>query len=189
MHITLARHGQTVWSSTGQHTGSTDLPLTEHGQQQAAALGSRLRDVPFDTVLSSPAQRATDTAAAIRSDVSTDDRLRELDYGDYEGLTTVQIRGRRPAWDLWFDGCPSGESVHDVGHRVDSLLQELIESGAKSVLLVGHSHTFRVLAARYLGMDPSAGRLFKLDTATVSELGEYHARPVVVRWNCGDHLR
>ena len=188
MHLTLARHGETKWSRTGQHTGTTDLPLTEAGTRQAAALAGRLRDVEFDVVRASPAQRAKDTAAALDRSFETDERLSELDYGAYEGLTTVQIRGRRPAWDLWFDGCPDGETVDDVGARVDAVMQELIESGVRSVLLVGHSHTFRVLAARYLGMEPQAGRLFRLDTATLSELGEYHARPVVVRWNAADHL-
>ena len=101
----------------------------------------------------------------------------------------MQIRGRRPAWDLWFDGCPDGETVDEVAVRVDAVLQHLVESEARAVLLVGHSHTLRLLTARYLGLDPSAGRLFRLDTATLSELGEYHARPVVVRWNNADHLR
>jgi len=188
VYLTLARHGETTWSRTGQHTGTTDLPLTERGQAQAAALAARLEGSQFDAMLSSPAQRAVDTAAATGWDFATDERLAELDYGAYEGLTTVQIRGRRPAWDLWFDGCPEGETVDDVAVRVDAMLQDLIESGARSALLVGHSHTFRVLAARYLGMEPQAGRLFRLDTATLSELGEYHARPVVVRWNASDHL-
>ncbi|MGI8574359.1 MAG: histidine phosphatase family protein [Egibacteraceae bacterium] len=189
MHITLARHGETQWSRTGQHTGGTDLPLTEEGERQVAALGKRLAGSKFDLVLSSPALRASQTASALGHEFETDERLVELDYGEYEGLTTVQIRGRRPAWDLWFDGCPDGETVAEVGDRVDGVLQHLIESGAKLVMLVGHSHTFRVLAARYLGLEPEIGRLFKLDTATLSELGEYHSRPVVVRWNSYDHLR
>lgn len=189
MQLTLARHGETLWSRTGQHTGTTDLPLTEEGKCQVKALAARLQGAEFDVVRSSPSQRASDTAAALGRPFDTDERLTELDYGAYEGLTTVQIRGRRPAWDLWFNGCPEGETVDDVAGRVDAMLQELIESGARSALLVGHSHTFRVLAARYLGMEPQAGRLFRLDTATLSELGEYHARPVVVRWNCADHLR
>ena len=189
MHITLARHGETRWSRTGQHTSTTDLPLTEQGQRQAAALAARLAGGDFDTVLSSPARRAADTAEAFGFEFETDERLMELDYGEYEGLTTVQIRGRRPAWDLWFDGCPDGETVDEVAVRVDAMLQHLVESEARAVLLVGHSHTLRLLTARYLGLDPSAGRLFRLDTATLSELGEYHARPVVVRWNNADHLR
>ena len=189
MLITLARHGETKWSRTGQHTGTTDLPLTDEGERQAAALAARVAEGGFDLVLSSPARRAADTAKAFGFGFTIDERLVELDYGEYEGLTTVQIRGRRPAWDLWFDGCPGGETVDEVGERVDAVLQHLVESEARSVLLIGHSHTFRVLTARYLGLEPHAGRLFKLDTATLSELGEYHARPVVLRWNSADHLR
>jgi probable phosphoglycerate mutase len=189
MRITLARHGETRWSRSGQHTSITDLPLTDEGQRQATALAGRLAGSDFDAILSSPAQRAVDTAKALRFDFETDERLVELNYGAYEGLTTVQVRGRHPAWDLWFDGCADGETVEDVAVRVDAVLQQLVEAGTRSALLIGHSHTFRVLAARYLGLEASAGRLFKLDTATLSELGEYHARPVVVRWNSADHLR
>jgi broad specificity phosphatase PhoE len=189
MHITLARHGETRWSRSGQHTSTTDLPLTDEGHRQAAALGARLAGSDFDTVISSPARRAADTAKALGFDFETDERLVELDYGAYEGLTTVQVRGRKPAWDLWFDGCADGETVEDVAVRVDGVLQQLVEAGTRSALLIGHSHTFRVLAARYLGLEANAGRLFKLDTATLSELGEYHARPVVVCWNSADHLR
>lgn len=188
MHLTLARHGETRWSRSGQHTGRTDLPLTKEGERQASALAARVADARFDTVLSSPARRAVDTAELLGFEFRADERLRELDYGGYEGLTTVQIRGRRPAWDLWFDGCPDGETVDDVAGRVDALLQDLVEAGTRSALLVGHSHTFRVLTARYLGLEAQAGRLFRLDTATVSELGEYHARPVVVCWNSAEHL-
>lgn len=189
MHITLARHGETRWSRSGQHTSTTDLPLTDEGQRQAAALAARVAGNSYDVVVSSPARRAVETAKALGFEFTTDDRLVELNYGAYEGMTTVQVRGRQPAWDLWYDGCPDGESVEDVAVRVDAFLQELVESGHRSALLIGHSHTFRVLAARYLGLEANAGRLFKLDTATLSELGEYHARPVVVRWNSADHLR
>jgi broad specificity phosphatase PhoE len=189
MRITLARHGETRWSRSGQHTSTTDLPLTEEGHRQVAALSARLAGRDFDTVLSSPARRATDTAKAVGFDFETDERLVELDYGAYEGLTTVQVRGRQPAWDLWYDGCAGGETVEDVAVRVDAVLQQLVEAGTRSALLIGHSHTFRVLAARYLGLEANAGRLFRLDTATLSELGEYHARPVVVCWNSADHLR
>lgn len=188
MRIQLARHGETKWSRSGQHTGTTDLPLTEEGERQAAALGARLGGQEFDLVVSSPASRAVATAKAVGLPFETDDRLVELDYGDYEGLTTVQIRGRVPSWDLWYEGCPGGETVEEVGERCDAVLQRLIESGAKHVLLFGHSHTFRIFTARYLGLDAKIGRLFKLDTATLSELGEYHARPVVVTWNSGEHL-
>jgi probable phosphoglycerate mutase len=189
MRITLARHGETRWSRAGQHTSTTDLPLTSEGERQAAALAARVAGADFDVVMSSPARRAVDTAAALGFAFETDDRLVELDYGAYEGLTTVQIRGRHPAWDLWYDGCPDGETVEEVAGRIDTVLQHLVESGSRSVLLIGHSHTFRVLTARYLGLDPAAGRLFRLDTATLSELGEYHARPVVLHWNSADHLR
>ena len=189
MRITLARHGETRWSRSGQHTSTTDLPLTEEGHRQVAALSARVAGRDFDTVLSSPARRATDTAKAVGFDFKTDERLVELDYGAYEGLTTVQVRGRQPAWDLWYDGCAGGETVEDVAVRVDAVLQQLVEAGTRSALLIGHSHTFRVLAARYLGLEANSGRLFRLDTATLSELGEYHARPVVVCWNSADHLR
>jgi len=188
MHIFLARHGETRWSRSGQHTGTTDLPLTEEGKRQAEALARRLAGETFDLVLSSPAARAVATAEAAGFPFEVDEDLRELDYGEYEGLTTVQVRGRVPYWDLWGDGCPGGETVAEVGARCDAVLQRLVEAAVTRVLLFGHSHTFRILTARYLGLDAAMGRLFKLDTATLSELGEYHARPVVLRWNSAEHL-
>lgn len=183
MDLWLLRHGETAWSRTGQHTGATDLPLTAVGGHQARAAAERLSDLDFDVVRVSPARRAVATADALGRDYVVDDGLVEFDYGEYEGLTTVQVRTRRPTWDLWTDGCPGGETATDVGARVDAVLQRLVDAGVRRGLLVGHSHTLRILAARYLGLGPEMGRLFKLDTATVSVLSVYHDRPVLGTWN------
>ncbi len=183
MDLWLVRHGETTWSRTGQHTGKTDLQLTDAGREQARAAAQRLEGRSFDAVRVSPASRAVQTADALGRDYVVDDDLVEFDYGEYEGMTTVQVRTERHNWDLWTGGCPGGETAADVGTRVDAVLQRLVEAGVKQGMLVGHSHTLRILAARYLGLPPEMGRLFKLDTATVSVLSVYHSRPVLSTWN------
>ncbi len=183
--IILARHGQTEWSAAGRHTSRTDLPLTPRGEEQARALAATLGACRPVAVLCSPRQRATRTAALAGltvTDVEAD--LTEWDYGRYEGLTTAAIRAQRPGWDLWRDGCPDGEGPEQVGARLDRVLgriRPLLERG--DVVLVGHGHALRVAGARWVGLDPAAGALLRLDTATLSVLGFEHDRPVIRRWN------
>ena len=186
--IVLVRHGETEWSATGRHTSRTDVPLTARGEQLARALGRRLGELGLDPTacLSSPRRRAVDTAllAGLGQSLATDDRLRELDYGDYEGRTTVDIRSERPGWDLFRDACPGGETLAAAGRRADDLLAELRpEEGRGDVALVGHGHFSRILAARYLGFDPESARHLGLGTASLSVLSHEHEWRAVVLWN------
>jgi broad specificity phosphatase PhoE len=180
--VVLARHGETEWSLNGRHTGSTDVPLTENGRRQAEALGRLLSGRSFSLVLSSPLSRALDTCRLAGFSASVRDELREWDYGEYEGLTTPQIRESRPGWYLFSDGCPGGETASDVGARVDRVIAEM-RSVDGDVALFGHGHCLRVLAARWLGLDPADGGRFVLSTATLSVLGYEHDRPAVRLWN------
>jgi probable phosphoglycerate mutase len=189
----LARHGETEWSRALRHTGRSDLPLSAHGERQAAALGERLRGVGFARVLASPLMRARRTAelivrhAGLTAEISLDADLVELDYGAYEGLTTAEIRRERPDWDLWRDGVPEGESVAAAATRAErALIRARSFDGA--VLLVGHGHLTRVLASRALGHPPELGRHLALDPATLSIVGSEHAAPVLRLWNDGGHL-
>ena len=187
--LVLVRHGETEWSKAGRHTGRTDVPLTDHGQEEARALRERLAGSAFVRVLSSPLSRALDTArlAGFGDRVETVDDLLEWDYGDYEGCTTVDIRTKRRRWSLWMDGTPGGESAADVGGRVDRLVKELRDVD-EEVLLFAHGHVLRVLAARWLGLTPADGRLFALDPATISTLGHERETAVIRLWNspCGE---
>lgn len=192
MHeLILLRHGETAWSRDGKHTGRTDLPLTRRGEAAARTVGRALAGRTFALVLSSPLTRARQTAElAGLTDVRIDDDLREWDYGGYEGRTTPEITATRSGWDLWTDGVPSGDADHpgetvaDVGARADGVLQRIGPSLANGlVVLVGHGHALRVLTARWLGLAPVYGRLFYLETATVSALGREHGNPVVRRLN------
>jgi len=184
MEVVLARHGETEWSRDGRHTGRTDIPLTENGRAQALALRDALAEWRFVRVLSSPLRRALDTCrlAGLADDVETTEDLLELDYGEYEGITTAEIRGSRPDWNLWRDGCPGGETVADVGRRVDRVIAE-IEGADGDVALFAHGHLLRVLAARWVGLDAEAGALLALSTATLSALGYERETRVVRRWN------
>jgi probable phosphoglycerate mutase len=183
--LVLVRHGETEWSAAGRHTSYTDLPLTARGEEQARALGVALAGRRFGAVLASPRQRALRTAELAGLPVTaTDEDLAEWNYGQYEGRTTAQIRAERPGWDLWVDGCPGGESPAEVGGRLDRVLarvRPLLASG--EVAVVGHGHSLRVLAARWIGQPPATGALLRLDTATLSTLGHEHDRPVILRWN------
>jgi len=184
--IVLVRHGQTEWSANGRHTSYTDLPLTADGEKQARGLAEALRARHFAAVLSSPRQRAWRTAelAGLTVTALVDD-LVEWDYGQYEGLTTPEIRSRRPGWDLWIDGCPGGESPAQIGARLDRVLtraRALLPEG--DVALIGHGHASRVAGARWIGLATSAGGLLRLDTGTLSVLGFEHERPVIQQWNC-----
>ena len=182
--VVLARHGETEWSRTGKHTGTTDVPLTDEGRVQAELLGTSLAGIAFERVYTSPLSRAADTCrlAGLGEACEVRDELLEWDYGEYEGRTTAEIREQRPDWLLWRDGCPAGESAAEVGARVDRLLAEL-DGVDGAVALFAHGHLLRVLAARWIGLPPQDGGLLKLDTATVSMLGWEREVAVVRRWN------
>jgi broad specificity phosphatase PhoE len=179
----LGRHGETEWTLSRQHTGTTDIPLTEHGRQQARSLAASFEGIGFDLVLSSPMRRAEETARLVGLEPRADDRLREWNYGEYEGRTTAEIQAERPGWDLWRDGCPGGERAEDVGARLRPLLDELRERTGGRVVLFGHAHCFRVLAASWLELGAQAGRALTLGTASLSVLGVEHGRPVIAHWN------
>lgn len=181
--IWLVRHGATQWSFAGRHTSVTDLPLLPEGAQQARALRERFSHVPFDTVLTSPRQRARRTAQLAGFDEATvDPDLVEWAYGDLEGLTTEQIRATYPDWTIWSGPWPRGERPEEIAARVDRVVARA-RSAAGRTLVFGHGHCLRVLAARWLGLAPTGGGLFALDPATISVLGSEHAVPAVLRWN------
>ncbi len=184
MEIVLVRHGETEWSLSGQHTSRTDLPLTEKGRERAQRLPPALGGWDFSLVLTSPLLRARETCEiagfADRAEICED--LREWDYGDYEGLTTPQIRETNPSWNLWTDGCPGGERPADVGARADRAIERL-RSGDGDALAFAHGHIFRVLTARWLRMEPAAGARFALKTGTICTLGYERETEVVQLWN------
>lgn len=180
----LIRHGQTLWSLEGRHTGRTDVPLLPEGVEQAKALRHKLSGSSFTTVLTSPLLRARETCdlAGLGPGAALDPDLVEWDYGAYEGVTTSEIRVERPGWELFEDGVPDGESIEHVARRVDRVIGR-IRSIDGDVACVAHSHVLRVLAARWIEVDPSFGRSLVLDPGSFSELGWDHERPVVVSWN------
>jgi broad specificity phosphatase PhoE len=184
--IYLARHGETAWSVTGQHTGLTDLPLTERGERNALRLGQRLAGSVFAKVLTSPLQRAVRTCelAGFGAAAEVDPDLVEWNYGDYEGLRTAEIHAVRPAWQLFRDGCPNGESPQDVGARADRVVSR-VRAFKGDVLIFSSGHFLRVFAARWLGLEPFAGKLFTLDTASLSALSYEHdlSSPAIQFWN------
>jgi len=184
--VCIVRHGETAWTVTGQHTGRTDIPLTARGDEQALAIGARLREMRFSDVFTSPLQRARRTCElAGFGAIATDDRaLLEWDYGTYEGRRTADIRAERPMWNLFEDGCPDGESTADVAARADRLIDG-IRRYAGNVLLFGHRDMFRVMAARWLQLAAREGRRFYLDPGSLSLLGYDHAtnEPVIRLWN------
>jgi len=184
--VTLVRHGETAWSLSGQHTGTTDLPLTERGERLARRLGERLAGRHFDHVFTSPSQRARRTGelAGFGGVAKVDPDLAEWDYGAYEGRTTADIRKEAPDWELFRDGVPGGETVAEIGARADRVVARLRQLDG-NVLIFSSGHILRVIAARWLGLEPSAGRLFLLGTASISELGYDRARtePVLRLWN------
>ena len=189
--LVLVRHGETQWSRTGRHTGRTDVALTELGQRQADALGLMLRGRSFAAVLVSPLQRATETLRRASLDAARVRVLEELvewDYGDYEGLTTEEIRRSVPDWTIWTAPVPGGESAADVGRRADLVIARALDE-SDDVAIFSHGHLLRVLTARWLGLDVPAGRHFALDTATVSILGHERDTPVILLWNEACHLR
>ncbi len=188
--LILLRHGETEWSRSGQHTGRTDVPLTPAGEATAAALAPVLARLQITAAFTSPASRAQRTAELAGLDAKPEPDLQEWDYGGYEGRTTAQIRQQRPGWLLWRDGVirgdaeHPGETVQQVGARADAALarvRPLLDHG--NVALVAHGHLLRVLTARWLRLEPSAGRCFRLDTGTISMLGTEHGEPVIMSWN------
>jgi probable phosphoglycerate mutase len=187
----LARHGETDWTISHQHTGRSDILLTSRGESNARNLGDRLRGIDFARVVVSPLERARRTAfpAGFGEVGEVNPDLLEWNYGRYEGLRTVDIRQQRPDWSLFRNGCPDGESVAAVGARADRVIAGLRASGGR-VLLFGHAHFFRVLAARLLGLPAADGRLFFLSTASLSVLGYEHSRdePAIRLWNDVRHV-
>lgn len=187
--VVLVRHGETQWSRLGKHTGRSDIPLTTTGEDQARALRSVLGRRSFALVLTSPLQRAVRTAtlASLPAPLPEPD-LCEWDYGSYDGRTTAEIGAERPGWTIWGGGTPDGETAEEVGDRADRVLDRVraqlaTANASDDVALVGHGHALRILAARWLDLPAPCGRLFRLDTATVSVLSEEHSRPVIRRWN------
>jgi len=190
--VYVARHGETAWSLSGQHTGLTDLPLTPNGERNAKRLGERLRELTFAKVFTSSLQRASRTCAlagfGAMAEVDVD--LVEWNYGQYEGRTSAEIQAERPNWDLFRDGCPGGESPAQVGERAERVMQRIRAVGA-NVLLFSSGHFIRVLAARWLALDPgSAGRYFLLNTASLSALSYEHSlsHPAISLWNDDHHV-
>ena len=199
--LILLRHGETEWSAGGRHTGRTDIPLTARGEAQAAAFAPALAAWNIRAVFTSPAERAIRTAKlAGLGDAEQDSDLWEWDYGSCEGKTTEQIRAKWPGWYLWRDGVlrgdaeHPGETVQEVGARADAVLGRVrpllgqnaargADHGGGDVVLVAHGHVLRVLTARWLGLEPSAGRMFRLDTGTLSTLAYEHGYPVITGWN------
>ena len=179
MRVLLVRHGATEWSASGQHTSRTDIPLTEAGREAARGL-SLGRE--FALVLSSPLRRARETAelAGFAPEIEPD--LTEIDYGDYEGRTTPEIREERPGWTLWRDGSPGGETLAQAGERADRVIARVLAADG-DVAVFAHGHILRVLAARWIGLPPERGASFALDTASISELGFEWENRVIARWN------
>ncbi|HTJ76209.1 MAG TPA: histidine phosphatase family protein [Acidimicrobiales bacterium] len=182
--VVLVRHGQTEWSVSGQHTGRTDVPLTDVGRLNAKQLARRLAAWEFARVLTSPLSRAMETCqfAGLRDQAEVDEDLLEWDYGDYEGRRTVDIRQERPGWDLWVDGVPGGETIDEVGRRADRVV-EAARAADGDVALFAHGHVLRILGARWIELPASAGRHLALATASLSVLGWERETPVLEHWN------
>ena len=183
-NLTVIRHGETEWSKAGKHTGRTDLPLTPAGEQSARSLRARLGERTFTLVLTSPLQRARHTAAlaGFGEAAVIDQNLAEWDYGDDEGRTTSEIRSERPGWTIWRDGPAGGERIAQVSARADRVIDRVL-SAEGDVLAFAHGHILDVVAARWVGVHPELGRIFYLDSATISLLGWHHESRVVHRWN------
>jgi len=189
--VYLARHGETAWSLSGQHTGLTDLALTERGERNARRLGERLKTLTFARVFTSPLRRAFRTCelAGFAAVAKADPDLVEWNYGRYEGRRTAEILAERPDWQLFRDGCPEGETPDAVGARADRVVK-LVRAVQGDVLLFSSGHFLRVLAARWLGVEPGAGRFFVLSTASLSALGYEHdlSQPVIRLWDETSHV-
>lgn len=179
----LVRHGETEWSRAGRHTSTTDLPLTQHGVEVARGLAPRLADIDFAQVLASPRQRATMTAELVGFPTATiDEDLVEWAYGDYEGVTTEEIRTTVPGWTLWSHAVPGGETSEQVSRRLDRVIARARATTGRT-LVFAHGHALRALTARWLEQPVTAGRYYRLDTSTLSVLGYERETPVLLRWN------
>jgi broad specificity phosphatase PhoE len=189
--VYLARHGETAWSLSGQHTGLTDLPLTDRGERNARRLAERLKGLSFSKVFTSPLQRAMKTCelAGFGGRVEVDRDLLEWNYGEYEGRRTEEIHAERPDWELFRDGCPGGESPEQVGERADIVVKRVREIQG-NVLIFSSGHILRVLTTRWLGLEPAGGKYFLLSTASLSALGYEHnlSQPVIQLWNDTNHV-
>jgi probable phosphoglycerate mutase len=188
--VLLARHGETEWSRSGQHTGRTDLPLLDDGRAAAEALGGRLRGREFALVLASPMARARDTAALAGfggAALEITEDLLEVGYGEYEGRTTREIRVERPGWELWTDGSPGGETLDEAAARVDRVIERVLAAGGDAIVFA-HGHILRILGARWLGQPAAFAGSLALDTAALCELGFQRERRVLWRWNDTAHL-
>lgn len=190
MRLVLIRHGATAWSVTGEHTGRTDVSLSDAGREELVplervardALGERWNDA---TIYSSPLERALVSARLVMGegrDITLDPRLVEFDYGQYEGLRPEEIRAQRPGWDIWLDGCPGGEDVVDVGRRLSAFLADAAAT-QETAIVFAHSHVIRIMAAISVGLDARDGRIFTLDTASLSVIGDVRGKRVIERWN------
>jgi len=182
--VYVVRHGETEWSLSGQHTGVTDIPLTENGRAVARRLRPVLAEPSFQLVLTSPLRRARETCelAGLGSRAVLEPDLREWNYGEYEGLTRKEIHAKAPGWMIFRDGCPGGETPAQVGARADRVIAR-VRAAPGDVALFAHGHVFRVLVARWIGFPPGAGQHFLLDTATLNVLGYYRDSPAVKIWN------
>jgi broad specificity phosphatase PhoE len=180
----LVRHAETEWSLNGRHTGRSDIPLTEHGREVARTLGARLRHWQFELVLVSPSLRARETCelCGLGADAQLRPDLLEWDYGDYEGLTTPEIRAEHPDWRLWRDGAPAGESPEEVGARADRVIAEVKSSGG-GVAVFSHGHMLRVIGARWIALGAERGERLGLSTAAICVLGHERETAVIARWN------
>jgi probable phosphoglycerate mutase len=178
------RHGETDWSKAGKHTGRTDIPLNATGEAAARSVRDQLAGDEFDLVLTSPLQRARRTCelAGYGDVAQVDDNLREWDYGEYEGITTAEIRERRPGWSAFADGMPGGETLEALGSRADRVI-ERVRQFEQRALVFGHGHALRVLATRWIDLSPAAGAHLVLGTATISVLGWERQTPAITRWN------
>lgn len=182
--VVLVRHAETEWSRGGRHTGRTDIPLTDDGRSAARALAGRLAARSFSHVLVSPSLRARETCelSGLADGASERADLLEWDYGDYEGLTTAEIRSQQPDWNLWRDGCPDGEDAAAVGARADRMIEEL-RGLEGEVAVFSHGHMLRVLGARWIGLAPQAGAGLGLSTGAVCAIGYERATPILALWN------
>jgi len=187
--IVVVRHGETEWSLNGRHTSRTDLSLTERGRERAAHLPKFFADRSFAFVMSSPLKRALETCelAGMRDRAVITDDLREWDYGEYEGLTTPEIRETNPSWNLWTDGCPGGESPAEIGARADRAIASLREAGDGDAIAFAHGHILRVLGARWIEMEVPAGSRLALSAGAVCEFGFERETRVLTLWNGGPH--
>ncbi|MHB8533229.1 MAG: histidine phosphatase family protein [Solirubrobacteraceae bacterium] len=182
--VVLVRHAETEWTLDKRHTGRSDIPLTERGRAAASALAAKLPHERFEVVLRSPSRRARETCelAGFGAQAQEREDLLEWDYGEYEGLTTAQIRQQRPDWDMWRDGCPAGESAAAVGTRADRVIAELLAARGPA-LVFSHGHMLRVIGARWAELGPEQGARLALSPGSISRLGYEHDRRVLEQWN------